>query len=81
MLYPNLEPQRPVAYWRPVDGVRHGLEPDEQPFPGQERSTLCGLTVSVVRVTEVDWLAPTCERCWGEATARRDARASEAVRD
>ncbi|MGW1682116.1 zinc finger protein [Saccharopolyspora sp. NPDC002376] len=81
MLYPNLEPQRPVAYWRPVDGVRHGLEPDEPPFPGQERATLCGLRIGVVRVTDVDWLAPTCETCWSEATARRDAQAAQSTQD
>ncbi|MEU6264329.1 zinc finger protein [Saccharopolyspora shandongensis] len=68
-----LDPQRPVAYWRPFEGSRHGLEPDEPPVPGQERSTLCGRTIGIVRPTEVEWLAPTCESCWSEAKARRDA--------
>ncbi|MBB5154326.1 hypothetical protein BJ970_001860 [Saccharopolyspora phatthalungensis] len=42
-------------------------------MPGQERSTLCGRTISVDRATEVDWRAATCEVCWSEAKARRDA--------
>jgi hypothetical protein len=73
VLFPGLEPQRPVAYWRPFEGSRHGLEPDELPLPGQERPTLCGRTISIGRATEVEWLAPTCETCWTEAKARRDA--------
>ncbi|RKT83949.1 zinc-finger [Saccharopolyspora antimicrobica] len=62
-----------VAYWRPVDGVRHGLLPTEPPYPGQERETLCGTTVSIVKPTDLDWLAPTCGPCWDEARSRRDA--------
>lgn len=81
MLYPNLEPERPVAYWRPVAGVRHGVEPDGPPFPGQERATLCGSRVQLGRVGDVDWLAPTCEDCWAEAVARRDARARRSTQD
>ncbi|MGI8308910.1 zinc finger protein [Saccharopolyspora hattusasensis] len=67
-----------VAYWRPVDGVRHGLSPVELPYPGQERETLCGTTVTVVKTTAIDWLSPTCAACWDEARARRDAAAREA---
>ncbi|WP_376775113.1 zinc finger protein [Saccharopolyspora phatthalungensis] len=73
MLLPDLQPQRLVFSWRPFEGSRHGLEPTEPPLPGQERSTLCGRTISVDRATEVDWRAATCEVCWSEAKARRDA--------
>ncbi|WP_372495396.1 hypothetical protein [Saccharopolyspora soli] len=49
------------------------MAPTGPPIPGQERETFCGLTISVVIATEVQWLAPTCETCWAEAKARRDA--------
>ncbi|MBB5154201.1 hypothetical protein BJ970_001735 [Saccharopolyspora phatthalungensis] len=68
-----------VAYWRPVDGVRHGLSPVEPPYPGQERETLCGTAVAIVKTSAVDWFAPTCMACWDEARARRDAAAREAA--
>ncbi|WP_165968117.1 zinc finger protein [Saccharopolyspora elongata] len=66
-----------VAYWRPFDGIRHGLYPDQPPQPGQCRETLCGMTLTVGTPTEVEWLAPTCESCWNEARSRRDAQARE----
>lgn len=64
----------PVAFWRPVGGLRHGLSPVEVPRPGQERTTLCGETVTIVEVSEVEWFAPTCDDCWGWATSQRDGR-------
>ncbi|GAA4620256.1 zinc finger protein [Saccharopolyspora hordei] len=66
-------PQELIAYWRPAEGFRHGLEPDRPPHPGQARNTLCGLTITVGAPTELDWLAPTCSDCWDEARSRRDA--------
>ena len=63
----------PVAYWNPVDGTRHGLFPDVRPHPGQQRETLCGLSVTLGDPTPVEWLSPTCDDCWTEAKARRDA--------
>jgi hypothetical protein len=65
--------QRVIAYWRPFDGVRHGLYPDDAPYPGQQRETLCGMTLTVGIPSEVEWLAPTCEPCWDNARARRDS--------
>ncbi|MCI2419040.1 hypothetical protein MOQ72_16470 [Saccharopolyspora sp. K220] len=73
-----LQQQVVVAYWRPFDGVRHGLHPDQPPYPGQERETLCGLTMTVGIPTEVEWLAPTCEPCWDDARFRRDAASRRA---
>ncbi|MGW1677039.1 zinc finger protein [Saccharopolyspora sp. NPDC002376] len=67
------QPQGLIAYWRPASGLRHGLEPDELPRSGQERDTLCGLSITVGSPTERDWLDPTCETCWNEARSRRDA--------
>ena len=70
----------PVAYWHPFEGVRHGLPATRRPVPGQERETLCGVTISVAERTEVEWLAPTCTACWVLAVGLRDAAAKRGVR-
>lgn len=74
MLFPGLEAERPVAYWRPYDGLRHGMSADEIPKPGQQRQTLCGERIDIIDASEIDWLAPTCEQCWQVAVTLRNAR-------
>lgn len=77
MLFPGLEAEKPVAYWRPCGGLRHGMAATEVPRPGQERRTLCGELLNIVDASEIDWLAPTCETCWTAAIALRDANKSK----
>ncbi|MDA3647769.1 hypothetical protein OU416_27175 [Saccharopolyspora indica] len=72
------QPQGLIAYWRPAEGLRHGLEPDAPPQAGQERNTLCERSITIGSPNELDWLAPTCETCWAEACSRRDAAARRA---
>ncbi|MDR7301208.1 zinc finger protein [Haloactinomyces albus] len=68
----------PVVWWRPVDGYRHALPPEERPAAGQQRETVCGESVTLTEPAAVDWLMPTCDACMAEACARRDARAERA---
>lgn len=70
----NLRSEGPVAYWRPVEGARHGMSATEQPHPGQERDALCGKRITIVKASDVDWLVPTCPDCWSRAQSLRDAR-------
>ncbi|MFC7342562.1 zinc finger protein [Saccharopolyspora griseoalba] len=77
MLFPGLEPERPVVHWRPLGGLRHGVAATELPRTGQERRTLCGELLNIVDASELDWLAPTCESCWTAALAPRDGDQSE----
>ncbi|MFR9729328.1 zinc finger protein [Saccharopolyspora sp. MS10] len=72
----------PVAYWRPVSGVRHAVDPGEPPHPGQARTALCGAELKITKASAEDWLAPTCAACWEVARALRDAaqRSAPAVR-
>lgn len=67
-------PREPVAYWRPVDGVRHGMFAEERPYPGQVRRMLCGTSVTITKPRDEDWLAPTCASCWAAAKRLRDVR-------
>ena len=64
----------PVAYWRPVGGVRHGMLTSERPYPGEERKALCGEPLLITNPRDEDWLSPTCATCWAEAKALRDKR-------
>ncbi|MCA1189690.1 MULTISPECIES: zinc finger protein [unclassified Saccharopolyspora] len=63
----------PVAYWRPVDGVRHAVDSAERPHPGQRRTALCGVALTIAKASDEQWLAPTCAACWDVARALRDA--------
>ncbi len=71
----GFQSEGPVAYWHPFQGVRHGMAATRLPAVGQERETLCGTTISVEERSEVEWLAPTCTKCWIEAIALRDEAA------
>lgn len=64
----------PVAYWRPAQGERHALSPEQRPYPGQSRQALCGLRLTVTEPTDCDWFAETCTECLIRAKALRDAR-------
>lgn len=64
----------PVAYWRPFEGLRHGMTATELPRCGQERDALCGKRITITAASVVDWLAPTCLDCWNLAKRLRDAR-------
>lgn len=50
--------------WWPVDGGRHAI-PSELDA-GDEGETLCGVPVrySARRLSEEQWLWPTCKNCW-----------------
>ncbi|WP_460958302.1 zinc finger protein [Parasphingorhabdus pacifica] len=63
----------PIAFWRPVEGARHGMSGERLPRPGQERDALCGKRITITEPSVVDWLAPTCAECWTQAKKLRDS--------
>ena len=58
-------------FWLPLDGARHAVEArDRETANGEPVSTLCDRQLIRARVSDIDWLWPTCPACWDAAVQR-----------
>jgi hypothetical protein len=68
-------PVAPVPYpeshpfaWFPLTGQRHAIDRRDRNIPvGSPMRCLCGVTHLRGADGDMEWLWPTCERCWDEA--------------
>ncbi|MBV9162808.1 MAG: hypothetical protein JO281_14930 [Pseudonocardiales bacterium] len=64
-------PQPQSFFWLPIDGKRHAAGIRYRNLPsGKLITTLCGRQLTRARVTDTEWLWPTCPECWSAAEAR-----------
>jgi zinc finger protein len=63
-------------FWLPIDGQRHAARIHDRHLPsGKLITTLCGRQLTRIRVTDTEWLWPSCLECWSAAEARVGLRA------
>ncbi|MBA3574384.1 MAG: hypothetical protein H0W37_05335 [Pseudonocardiales bacterium] len=54
--------------WFPLAGQRHAIDRRDRNMPvGSPMRCLCGVTHPRGADGDMEWLWPTCERCWDEA--------------
>ncbi|MCA1708951.1 MAG: hypothetical protein LC808_39015 [Actinobacteria bacterium] len=65
---PVLQSESHPFAWFPLAGQRHAIDRRDRNVPiGSPMRCLCSVTHPRGADGDIDWLWPTCERCWDEA--------------